>query len=54
MTGLETLTIKLNHLNEQFNEVNSMNAVTPEEQWRKGMMLQQIDRELKKLRKKLI
>ncbi len=54
MTGLETLTTKLNQLNKQFNEVNSMNAVTPEEQWRKGMMLQKIDRDLKKLKRKLI
>ena len=38
---------------KQFDEVNSMNAVTPEEQWRKGMMLQKIDRDLKKLRKHL-
>ena len=50
---IEKLTTKLNQLNKQFDEVNSMNAVTPEEQWRKGMMLQKIDRDLKKLRKHL-
>ncbi|MCP1226639.1 hypothetical protein [Sebaldella sp. S0638] len=51
---LETLTTQLNQLNTRFDEINTMNALTPEEQWRKGMMLQQIGRELKKLRKKLI
>ena len=51
--NIEKLTNKLNQLNKQFDEVNSMNAVTPEEQWRKGMMLQKIDRDLKKLRKHL-
>ena len=54
MESIETLTTKLNQLNDQFTEVNSMNAVTPEEQWRKGMMLQKIDRDLKKLKRKLI
>ena len=51
---IEKLTTKLNQLNKQFDEVNSMNAVTPEEQWRKGMMLQKIDRELKKLKRKVV
>ena len=51
--SIEKLTTKLNQLNKQFDEVNSMVAVTPEEQWRKGMLLQKIDRDLKKLRKHL-
>ncbi|MCP1226784.1 hypothetical protein [Sebaldella sp. S0638] len=50
---IEKLTSKLNQLNTRFDEVNSMVAVTPEEQWRKGLMLQKIDRDLKKLREHL-